>query len=101
MQNPTIIPFQPTLPYRLPVVRGNADYNQYRTQILLLERLMVQSGFENRLIKADLIKWSAKAKNLSPRAQQRRQIESRRALHCTIVMILPGGELPRAGGPAG
>lgn len=90
MQNPIIIPFQPTLPYRLPVVRGNADYNQYRTQILLLERLMVQSGFENRLIKADLIKWSAKAKNLSPRAQQRRQIESRRALRCTIVMILLG-----------
>jgi IS5 family transposase len=88
MQHPTIVPFQPPLPYRMPVVRGNADYNQYRTQILLIEKLLVQSGVEKRLIEADLRKWSAGAKYLSPRAQQRRQIECRRALRCIIVLIL-------------
>ncbi len=88
MQHPTILPVQPPLPYRLPPVRGNADYDQYQSQILLIEKLLVQSGIEKRLIEADLRKWSAGAKYISPRAQQRRQIECRRALRCTIALIL-------------
>jgi len=90
MQDPAIIPFQLPLPFRMPVVRGNADYNQYRTEILLVDRLLVEFGLEKRLIEADLKKWSARAERVSPRAQQRRQIECSRALRCTIALILLG-----------
>lgn len=90
MQDPILVPFQPPLPYRLPVVRGNADYNSFRTQIMLIDKLLVQSGLENKFIQADLRQWLAEAKRTGPKAQHTRQVHCRRALRCNIVRILLG-----------
>ena len=84
----TIIPFQLPLPPILPTIEGNVDYRDFRDQLLHIDELLHQSGLESQLLQADLEAWLDKRQNVSPKAQQTRQLHSRRALRCNISRIL-------------
>jgi hypothetical protein len=88
MQRATIIPFQPQLPPVLPTIEGNVDYRDFRDQLLFIEQMLVTSGLETQLIEGDLQRWMGRYKNVSPKAQQTRQMHSRRALRCNIARLL-------------
>ncbi|NWG74996.1 MAG: hypothetical protein HXY24_10380 [Rubrivivax sp.] len=88
MQVASLIPFDLPLPQVLPAIRGNVDYNQFRSQILQIDKLLVQSGLENQFIQADLQNWRSTKTNPSPKAQQSRQRHCRQALRCNIVRLL-------------
>ena len=83
-----IIPFQPPLPQVLPTVVGNVDYLDFRDQLSLIDHLLIDSGLESGLISADLKLWAAQSKLTGARAQQKRQIHTRRALRCNIARLL-------------
>jgi len=88
MPNAIIIPFELPLLQVLPTIEGNVDYRQLRDQLLRIDELLIQSGLENQLIEADLPCWMGRAKNVSAKAQQNRQLHSRRALRCNIARHL-------------
>ena len=92
MTSATIIPFQPPLPQALPIIAGNADYREFRDNFLHIDELLRQSGLETRLLEADLGRWLAGHKRVTPRAQQNHQLHSRRALRCNIARQLLGQE---------
>ena len=83
-----IIPFQPHLPQVLPTIEGNVDYRQFRDQLLEIDRLLQQSGTENRLLESELCRWAGRRRRFSARAQARHQLHSRRALRCNIARWL-------------
>jgi len=88
MSAATIIPFELPLPQVLPTIEGNVDYRQLRDQLLRIDELLLHSGLETQLIEADLQRWVARAKKVSAKAQQNRQLHSRRALRCNIARLL-------------
>jgi hypothetical protein len=86
--NPKIIPFQLPLPPTLPTIEGNVDYRNFRDQLLRIDQLLISSGLEDQFLQEDLKAWMQQNKNLSPKAQQNRQLHARRALRCNIVRTL-------------
>ena len=90
MTNANIIPFQVPLPQALPTIEGNVDYRQFRDNFLHIDELLAQSGLETQLLQADLQRWLAQRKKVSPRAQQNHQLHSRRALRCNLARQLLG-----------
>jgi transposase, IS5 family len=82
------ISFQLPLPPRLPTIEGSLDYRHFREQLLRVDQLLSSSGLEVQFIQADLQRWASGHTELSARAQQNRQIHSRRALRCTIAGLL-------------
>jgi hypothetical protein len=90
MTTATIIPFQVPLPQALPTIEGNVDYRQFRDNFLHIDELLAQSGLETQLLQADLQRWLAQRKKVSPRAQQNHQLHSRRALRCNLARQLLG-----------
>lgn len=88
MPSATIIPFQPKLPQVLPTIEGNVDYRDLRDQLLHIDQLLISSALESQLIESDLERWAGSKKKLSPKAQQTRQIHSRRALRSNIARLL-------------
>jgi hypothetical protein len=83
-----IIPFQTPLPQVLPTIEGNVDYREFRRQLLRIDQMLIQSGVETQLLESDLHRWAQRHKRLSARAQQNRQLHSRRALRCNIARLL-------------
>jgi hypothetical protein len=92
MTDATIIPFQVPLAQALPTIEGNVDYREFRDNFLHIDQLLVQSGLETQLLQADLQRWLAPRKKVSPRVQQNHQLHSRRALRCNIARQLLGQE---------
>ena len=86
--NVNIIPFQPPLPPVVPTIEGNVDYRIFRDQLLRIDQLLLEGGLENQFIQTDLQAWSNQNQNLSPKAQQSRQLHCRRALRCNIARTL-------------
>ena len=82
-----LIPFDLPLPVRLPTIEGNVDYKEFRTQLLRIDQLLLQSGIESQFIKSDLEHWLARRKQPSAKAQQNRQFHSRCA-SCNIARLL-------------
>jgi len=88
MTSATIIPFELSLPQLLPTIEGNVDYRELRDQLLRIHELLLQSGLETQLLEADLQRWLSRRKRVSGKAQQNRQLHSRRALRCNIGRLL-------------
>ncbi len=88
MPRAIIIPFQPQLPQALPTIHGNVDYRDFREQLLRLDQLLRASGLEEQMIQADLEGWRARAKNCGAKAQQARQMHSRRAVRCNLARLI-------------
>jgi hypothetical protein len=88
MASATIICFQPELPRVLPTIHGNADYREFRDQLLRLDHLLIVTGVEAKLIQSDVAAWSARSKTVSAQAQQTRQSHARRALRCNLARFL-------------
>jgi hypothetical protein len=84
----TIIPFELPLPKVLPTIEGNVDYRTLRDQLVQINQLLVISGVEDQLIQADLEQWLQGRQGVSAKAQQNRQLHSRRALRCNIARLL-------------
>ena len=83
-----IIPFDLPLPQVLPTIEGNVDYRTFRDQLLQINQMLVGSDLEDRFLQADLERWFQGQKRISPKAQQNRQLHSRRALRCNIARVL-------------
>ena len=83
-----IIPFELPLPKVLPTIEGNVDYRTLRDQLLQIDQILVRSGLEDQLIAADLEQWLQGRSSVSAKAQQNRQLHSRRALRCNIARDL-------------
>ena len=88
MPNVTLIPFELPLPLILPTIEGNVDYRDFRAQLLRISARLVQSDLETQLLAVDLAGWRASHKQVSPKAQQNRQVHSRLALRCNIARLL-------------
>src|SRR5439155_21065639 len=86
--NVNIIPFQPPLPPVVRTIEGNVGYRIFRDQLLRIDQLLLEGGLENQFIQTDLQAWSNQNQNLSPKAQQSRQLHCRRALRCNIARTL-------------
>ena len=83
-----IIPFELPLPKVLPTIEGNVNYRTLRDQLLQINQLLVISGLEAQMIEADLKQWLQGRNGVSAKAQQNRQVHSRRALRCNIARLL-------------
>ena len=83
-----IIPFELSLPPVLQTIEGNVDYRTFRDQFIQIHEHLVRSGAEDRFIQADLERWLKTRKRVSAKAQQTRQLHSRRALRCNIARLL-------------
>lgn len=87
-----LIPFALPLPVLLPTVEGNVDYTQLRHKLERTDQLLHDSGLETRFLEMSLQDWrrraGPKAPPLKPKAQQRFQEHSRRALRCTVSRLL-------------
>jgi IS5 family transposase len=83
-----IIPFDLSLPKVLPTIEGNVDYRTFRDQLLQIDQMLSHSGLENQFLQADLEHWLEGREQVSAKAQQQRQLHSRRALRCNIARQL-------------
>ena len=83
-----IIPFDLPLPKVLPTIEGNVDYRTFRDQLLQINQMLAHSGLEDQFLQADLEHWREGHKQVSAKAQQQRQLHSRRALRCNIARQL-------------
>lgn len=83
-----IIPFHLPLPKILPTIEGNVDYRDFRDQLLHINATLVRSGLEDQFLQADLDKWLKDFPGGSAKAQEQRQLHSRRALRCNIARLL-------------
>ena len=83
-----IIPFELPLPKNLPTIEGNVDYRTLRDQLLQINQTLTTSGLEDQMIEADLNQWLQGRSSVSAKAQQNRQLHSRRALRCNIARDL-------------
>lgn len=90
MNSAIIIPFQPPLPQVLPTIEGNLDYRLFRANLLQIDSLLTQSGLETQLVEAELQRWLAQRKKISPYAQRLHQLHSHRALRCNLARQLLG-----------
>ena len=92
-----LIPFELSLPKCLPTIEGNVDYQTFRQRLIEIDHMLVHSGLETQFIQADLEQWLQGQKRVTAKAQQNRQMHSRRALRCNIVrMLLHEGYRPFA-----
>ena len=83
-----IIPFQQSLRPSLPTIEGNADYRQTRDELLCIDRILRDSGLENKYVAAALEQWLAgldSSQKVRPCVVLNYQTHSRRALRCNIV----------------
>ena len=83
-----IIPFELPLPKNLPTIEGNVDYRTLRDQLVQIDQILVTSGLEDQMIETDLKQWLQGRPSVSAKAQQNRQLHSRRALRCNIARDL-------------
>ena len=83
-----IIPFDLPLLKVLPTIEGNVDYRTFRDQLLQINQMLVPSGLEDQFLQADLEHWLEGHAQVSAKAQQQRQLHSRRALRCNIARQL-------------
>jgi hypothetical protein len=83
-----LIPFELPLPKTLPTIEGNVDYRTFRQQLIQIDQMLVHSGLENQFLQADLEQWFQGQKRVSAKAQQSRQLHSRRAIRCNIARLL-------------
>jgi len=83
-----IIPFDLPLPQVLPTIGGNVDYRTFRDQLLQINQMLTHSGLEDRFLQADVEQWLQAQKHVSAKAQQNRQLHSRRAVRCNIARLL-------------
>ena len=83
-----IIPFALNLPVVLQTIEGNVDYRTFRDQLFQINENLVLSGSEDAFLQADLERWLKGQKRVSIKAQQTRQLHSRRALRCNIARLL-------------
>ena len=83
-----IIPFELPLPKNLPTIEGNVDYRTLRDQLLQINQMLTTSGLEDQMIETDLKQWLQGRPSVSAKAQQTRQLHSRRALRCNIARHL-------------
>ncbi len=84
----TIIPFELPLPKVLPTIEGHVDYRVFRDQLLQIHHTLVTSGLEDQFLQTDLERWLQGQKRASAKAQQTRQLHSRRALRCNLARLL-------------
>jgi len=59
MTNVNVIPFQLPLAPVLPTIEGNVDYKVWRTRLLRIDQLLIQSGLENQMLQIDAQAWLA------------------------------------------
>jgi hypothetical protein len=83
-----IIPFELPLPKVLPTIEGNVDYRTLCQQMIQINQMLVVSGLEDQFIDADLKQWLQGRQRVSAKAQQNRQLHSRRALRCNLARHL-------------
>ena len=87
-----IIPFQQPLRPVLPTIEGNVDYSLWREQILRIDQMLLQGGFETQFLEGCIQDWivdvEAKGTKISAKAQRRFQDNTRKALRCNIARIL-------------
>ena len=84
----TIIPFELPLPQILPTIEGHVDYRTFRDPLLQINQTLVGSGLEDQFLQADLERWLQGQKRVSAKAQQTRQLQSRRALRCNLARLI-------------
>lgn len=87
-----IIPFEQPLRPVLPTIEGNVDYSLWREQILRIDQLLLQGGFETQFLEGCLQDWlvvsQGKGTKITAKAQRRFQDNTRKALRCNIARIL-------------
>lgn len=94
MKNPSpaapILPFQPTLCPALPVVLGNADYQEFEERLRRIDQLLIASGVEKSLVEQCLARYDQQFRAATTKARARHQRHSYRALRCNVLRGLLG-----------
>ncbi|HKI69394.1 MAG TPA: hypothetical protein VKA67_07390, partial [Verrucomicrobiae bacterium] len=94
MKNPSpsalILHFQPPLRPALPTVLGNVDYTVFETQLCRMDELLRASGVEKSFVEQSLARYDAQFPAATPKARQRHQGHSYRALRCNLLRGLLG-----------
>jgi hypothetical protein len=94
MKNPSpaalILPFQPTLCPALPLVWGNADYQEFEARLRRIDQLLSASGVEKSLVEQCLARYDRQFPAATTKARARHQRHSYRALRCNVLRGLLG-----------
>jgi hypothetical protein len=94
MENPSlaapILPFQPTLCPALPTVLGNVAYQDFERLLRRTDPLLRASGVEKSFVEQCLSRYDAPFPAATPKARQRHQRHSYRALRCNVLRGLLG-----------
>jgi hypothetical protein len=94
MKNPApaaaILPFQPTLCPALPVVLGNADYQDFADRLHRMDQLLLASGVEKSFVEQSLARYDQQFPAATTKARARHQRHSYRALRCNVLRGLLG-----------
>jgi hypothetical protein len=94
MKNPSpvaaILPFQPTLCPALPVVLGNADYQDFANRLHRIDQLLLASGVEKSFVEQSLARYDQQFPAATTKARARHQQHSYRALRCNVLRGLLG-----------
>ena len=85
-----MIAFQTDLRPVLPVVYSCADYTDFRQQLEQIDRLIVESGLESRLVEAGLARWKEGHAAISPRQEAVLRKQFHHALRCNVARHLTG-----------
>jgi len=85
-----ILHFQPPLRPALPTVLGNVDYTVFETQLCRMDELLRASGVEKSFVEQSLARYDAQFPAATPKARQRHQGHSYRALRCNLLRGLLG-----------
>ena len=85
-----ILPFQPTLCPALPVVLGNADYQDFEERLRRIDQLLIASGVEQSFVTQCLARYDRQYPAATTKARQRHQRHSYRALRCNLLRGLLG-----------
>ncbi len=94
MKNPSpaapILPFQPTLCPALPLVLGNADYQEFENRLRRMDQLLTASGVERSFVEQCLARYDQQFPAAKTKARARHQRHSYRALRCNVLRGLLG-----------
>ena len=94
MKNPSpaapILAFQPTLCPALPVVLGNADYQDFEQRLRRMDQLLIASGVEKSFVEQSLTRYDQQFPAAKTKARARHQRHSYRALRCNVLKGLLG-----------
>jgi hypothetical protein len=94
MKNPSpaahILPFQPTLCPALPLVLGNADYQEFEKRLRRMDQLLTASGVERSFVEQCLARYDQQFPAAKTKARARHQRHSYRALRCNVLRGLLG-----------